>query len=626
MSLMFLSVLAHAQDNRTYDGIGNNLENPEWGSSHSQLVRITTPAYEDNISEPAGSNRLNPREISNLLFDQEERIDDPLNLSDYVWVFGQFLDHDISLVENFDFATNPEESATIIPPFGDPFFSQGDFIPMMRSLASENTGTSSDNVRQHDNVETAFIDASAIYGSSKERADWLRSFVDGKLKVSQGNNLPWNTIDGEFNSVIVDAPFMESNDNGSKFYVAGDVRANENPLLLSMHTLFVREHNLVCDEILATSPSLNDEEVFQLARKIVSGKLQSIVYNEWLPVMGVDLPSYNGYSSAVDPGIFNVFSAAAFRMGHTLINSELIRMRNNGNLISKGNINLKDAFFNPLAIDLAGGVEPYIKGMGTQIQQDFDCKVVGDVRNFLFGVPGQGGLDLAAININRGRERGLPDYNTVRQDFGLPALDNFNELCEEEGISMLLEQIYGDINDVDPWVGMLAEIHLEDALFGELVTAIMERQFKAIRDGDRFFYLNDDNIPVEWKEKIHHTRMFDIIKRNTSIDLMQTEVFRAMDHENIPSGPSIESSDLTTLIYPNPIVDHFYMKTYSDISSEAQLRVYNNQGLMVQQVNVELEEGDNSILIEVDEYLETGFYNIQLIRGEDFAITRFFKM
>lgn len=625
VAFLLFSLLGKAQEFRSFDGSGNNLENPDWGTSHSQLIRFTSTDYEDGVSTPAATHRLNPREISNALFNQEESINDPLNLSDYVWVFGQFIDHDISLVENFDFETNPEESAIIIPPFDDPFFGPGDIIHMMRSLASEGTGTSVDNPRQHDNVETAFIDGSAIYGSSEERADWLRSFNGGKLKVSTGNNLPWNTIDGEFNSNVDNqVPFMESGDN-VKYYVAGDVRANENPLLLSLHTLFVREHNLICDEISSQNPSLSDEEIFLQARKIVSGKLQSIVYNEWLPVMGVNLPEYSGYSADINPGITNVFSAAAFRMGHTLINSNILRTSNDGSEIVKGNISLKDAFFNPLSVDLAGGIEPYLKGMGAQIQQDFDCHVVSDVRNFLFGEPGEGGLDLAAININRGRERGLADFNTIRQDFGLPILDDFTELCEDENIRIILEQVYGDINDIDPWVGMLAEIHLEDALFGELVSTIMERQFKVLRDGDRFFYLNDQSLSDDWISVINSTTMYQIISRNTSIDLMQKDVFRAMDHEDIPTGPSVGSTDLATLIYPIPVENSFNIIIYSDMDDDAEIRIYNNEGLMVQQQQIILEEGENNLQIQLNEFLETGVYNCQIIRGADFSISRFFK-
>lgn len=627
--MLSVSFCVNAQEVRSIDGFLNNLNNPQWGSTHTQLQRITTIDYLDGISQPAGQDRLNPREISNILFDQNFRLDDKLALSDFVWVFGQFIDHDITLVENFDPATNPEEAYMIFPPVGDPYFSPGDVIPMMRSKASDGTGTSIDNPRQHDNAITAFIDASAVYGADQERANWLRTFENGKLKTSRGENLPWNTISGEFNSPIdPSVPFME--DGGEltkKFYVAGDIRANENPLLIVMHTLFVREHNLLCDEVSEENPSWNDEQVYQFARKIVSGKIQSIVYNEWLPTMNIQIPGYSGYNPVINPGISNVFSAAAFRMGHTLINSNLIRMKNDGEIVANGNMTLRDAFFNPVSIELTGGVDPFIKGMGTQIQQDFDCKVISDVRNFLFGQPGQGGLDLAAININRGRERGLPDYNTIRADFGLPKLSDFSDLCSDNEVSILLNEIYGSVDNVDPWVGMLAENHLPGSLFGELVMKILENQFRALRDGDRFFYENDNDIPEEWKEVIRNTTLNNIIMRNTSINLMQGNVFRAMDHDDIPTGPEIELVELSAEIYPNPVNDHFYLKLFSEKEQELNLKIYNSVGTIIQESKLEMVEGINNALVNVSEELETGVYNLYLENDQNqYTVKRFFKL
>lgn len=624
--LLLFCAISSAQEVRSYDGSSNNINNPTWGATHTQLERLTQVDYQDKISTPAGQERYNPREISNILFEQSIRVDDRLELSDFIWVFGQFLDHDISLVENFDPSTNQEEAAFITVPNNDKHFSPGSFIPMMRSKSSEGTGTDIDNPRQHDNAITSFIDASMVYGSTLERANWLRTFEDGKLKVSEGNNLPWNTIDGEFNSNITsDAPTMETNGLSSKFYVAGDVRANENPLLLSMHTMFVREHNLVCEELIEENPNLADEFVYQMARKIVSGKIQAIVYNEWLETLNIKLPAYSGYSAQINPSVSNIFSAAAFRMGHTLINSNIIRMKNNGDLIPTGNIALKDAFFNPLAVELAGGVDAYVKGMATQIQQEFDCKVIGDVRNFLFGDPAAGGLDLAAININRGRERGLPDYNTVRENFGLPKINTFIELCNDPIIVLQLEEIYGTVENIDPWVGMLAENHLNDALFGELVMKILEIQFRKLRDGDRFYYENDEGISPEWKEVVRSTKMRDIVMRNTNIDLMQDNVFRAMNHEDIPNGPQILSEDLIATVYPNPVDDHFYLKVYSEGIQDVELNIYNNLGVIIRTLQLELDDKENNLLIDIPAELETGVYIIKLQGEDNFSISRFYK-
>ncbi len=625
--LLGLPCLITAQEYRSIDGRSNNISNPEWGATNTPLARLTTVDYTDGISSPAGQDRLNPREVSNILFEQQDRIDDKLALSDFVWVFGQFIDHDITLVENFSFDENPEEALIIVPPVGDPFYGPGDFIPMMRSLESPDSGTDIDNPRQHDNAITSFIDASNIYGSDESRALWLRSFQDGKLRTSSGDMLPWNTIDGEFNSPIdQDVPFMETSGLTTKFYVAGDTRANENPLLISMHTIFVREHNLVCDEIIAQDSNLSDEEIYQEARKIVNGKLQAIVYNEWLPSMNLSIPEYSGYVDQINPAISNVFSAAAFRIGHTLINSNIIRMKNDGELIAAGNISLRDAFFNPIAVNLAGGVDPFIKGMGTQIQQDFDCKVVNDVRNFLFGIPGAGGLDLAAININRGRERGLPDYNTVRADFGLPRISEFSDLCSIPEIGNLLEEIYGSTDNIDPWVGMLAEDHLPNSLFGELVMKILESQFRVLRDGDRFYFENDNNLSEEWKGIVRNSTLNSIVMRNSSIDLMQNNLFVAMDHDDIPTGPEVAYENLNMAVYPNPIVDHFYLKVFSEEASEANLRVYDMSGQIVKELNFELNEGINNELIYLDENLETGIYQIYVESGSNYSISRLVKI
>ncbi len=154
---------------------------------------------------------------------------------------------------------------------------------------------------------------------------------------------------------------------------------------------------------------------------------------------------------------------------------------------------------------------------------------------FFFGPPqaGLGGLDLAAININRGRERGLPDFNTIRQDFGLSAYTTFSEINENPDDMATMETLYGDINNIDPWVGMLAEDHMPNALFGETIMKIMEEQFFALREGDRFYYENDPVLSQIEKEDIRNTTFRDIIMRNTGITVMQMNVFEAMDHDSI---------------------------------------------------------------------------------------------
>lgn len=528
--------LAQVQDvvnYRTIDGSQNNQTNPLLGAAHTPLIQRTTIGFADGYSTPGGASRPNPREVSNSLFNQDSPLSDPLGLSDFIWVWGQFIDHDLGLTSD-----GPEPLIISVPagdPWFDPFGMGMAIIPMHRNAFDPTSGTGPTNPRRYINELTAYLDGSAVYGSDLPRANWLRSFSGGQLKVSAGNLLPYNTVTGEFDAPIDDsAPHMDNATGiSSVIFVAGDSRAGENPPLAAMHTLFVREHNRQCKLLATKHPDWTDEQLYQYARKIVGGFIQSIVYDEWLPAMGIQLPTYSGYNSQVDPQMFNVFTAAAFRMGHTLLSSNLMRLDNQGNVIPQGHMTLQDAFFNPYAIQETGGIEPFLKGMAVQPQQKFDAKVIGDVRNFLFGQPGFGGLDLVSININRGRERGLPDFNTVRANFGLAPYNFFQQINSSAAVFTRLLTLYTNINDIDPWVGMLAERTVPGSIFGQTLNEIFRQQFSAVRDGDRFYYWNDPVLTEEEKNYIHNTTLRDIIMYNTDINLMQDNVFGALPHQEI---------------------------------------------------------------------------------------------
>lgn len=540
-SFFCLVSLSFAQTDlyRTIDGQYNNPNNRYLGAAHSALVRVSGNGFADGQSLPAGPNRPNPRTISNALFAQDGLLNDPVGLSDYTWVFGQFMDHDLGLTEE------EGEPFNIRVPAGDPSFDPMFFgtveIPMRRNAPRFGTGSGAGNPRQYNNEITAYIDGSGVYGSDDARANWLRSFTDGKMKVSTGNMLPYNTVDGERASPLDPlAPHMaDAVGQSPRLFVAGDVRANENPLLLSFHTLFVREHNRQCDLLKAANPDWDDEQLYQHARKIVGGLIQSITYDEWLPAMGVDIPAYAGYQSNVNPQLSNVFSAAAFRVGHTLLNGNIRRLDATGQVVEEGNLSLRQAFFN-LEPVRETGLDPFFRGMAEQIQQKMDNRIVDDVRNFLFGPPGAGGLDLAAININRGRDRGLPSYNKIRQAYGLPINFGFDQINPDPEVYQALSSVYSDdINEIDPWVAMLAERPMDGSIFGQTIQRVMEKQFADLRDGDRFFYQNDPLLSDTEKDWITNTTFREVVMYNSGVSLMQENVFEAMPFSEICGAETV---------------------------------------------------------------------------------------
>ena len=498
---------------RSIDGTGNNVENPELGSTHVPLLNTTTVEYADGISEPAGADRPSAREISNTIAAQTTTEVNDRGLTDITWLFGQFIDHDLDLSEG----DGETESFDIEVPEGDiffdPFGTGEEVITLSRSPTVEGTGTSTDNPALQVNDITAFLDGSVIYGSDQERADELRTFEGGLLEVSEGDLLPFN-----------EAGLDNAGGTGDTLFLAGDIRANENAALLAMHTLWVREHNYWAGELAAEDPSLTDEEIYQEAKAIVTAELQVITYNEFLPaLLGEDVISeYSGYDSSVDPSIANVFSTAAYRFGHSMLSTELLRLNNDGTTAEEGNLSLADAFFSPDEIS-DNGIDSLLLGATSQIANEIDNQVVDDIRNFLFGPPGAGGFDLASLNIQRGRDHGLADYNQVREDMGLDRVTSFGEISSDPNVAANLEALYGDVDNIDVWVGGLAEDHVDGGSLGELFTTIIADQFERIRDGDRFWYENV--FSVSELDQLESTTLADILERNTDIVGLQENVF-----------------------------------------------------------------------------------------------------
>merc|ERR1712137_10227 len=341
----------------------------------NKLARFAPSAYVDGISAMP-TDRESPRLISNIIGSQSGDIPNSKQASDMIWQWGQFLDHDV-----IETPTNGDEKAPIEVPAGDMFFDPDNTgsktISFSRSAVYDGTGTAVGNPREHINAITSCIDGSNVYGSDIERQAALRTNDgSGKLKTSDGNLLPFNTPE-----------LHNAMSNDASFFLAGDVRANEQVALTAMHTLFVREHNRWADTLKTENPSMSGNAVFELARKIVVAEMQKITYDDWLPVFvgASSVSAYNGYQPLMQPAIFNEFATAAFRVGHTLLSDTLLRPAvQGGGIAAQDPLPLKDSFFN-ISYILADGIDSVLKGLTLQAAQEVDGKFVNAVRNFLFG-------------------------------------------------------------------------------------------------------------------------------------------------------------------------------------------------------------------------------------------------
>ncbi|MDY7024064.1 MAG: peroxidase family protein [Cyanobacteriota bacterium] len=258
---------------------------------------------------------------------------------------------------------------------------------------------------------------------------------------------------------------------------------------------------------------------------MVGAEIQAITYNEFVPLLvgSNTLEDYDGYDPSVNSSISNEFSTAAFRFGHTMLSPQIERINPDGT--PEESVSLRNGFFNPnLAIE--DGIDSVLLGLASQEAQEIDTQLIDDVRNLLFGPPGAGGSDLASLNIQRGRDHGLPSYTEVREELDLDPITNFSQITSDPTVQAQLASVYDSVDDIDLWVGGLAEDQVNGALVGETFQAILVDQFTRSRDGDRFYYENDEVLSVLAPD-VDQTTLSDVIVANSAIDNIQSNVFLA---------------------------------------------------------------------------------------------------
>ncbi|MEU6151823.1 peroxidase family protein [Actinosynnema sp. NPDC047251] len=593
------AAIAHGDDRlrgfevQSLDGSGNNVAHPEWGRAGGVYPRVAPARYADGIGAPVAGP--NARRISNRVFDdRDQNLFSPRRVSQWSTAWGQFVDH------TFGLRASSPEGAPIPFDNADPaerFTNDFGIVPFSRSRAA--TGTGVTTTREQPNTIGSYIDAYAVYGGTPQRLEWLREGpVDGDLTnngarlLLPGDLLPRQDARGDAAS----APPMDSALGASpRLAVAGDIRANENISLLAVQTLFAREHNRIVSLLPAW---LGEEQRFQLARRVVIATQQHITYQGFLPGLGVRLAPYRGYDPTVDAGLGNEFATVGYR-AHSMIGDEITvtgdaarysadvldALRAAGVRVAPVDqgrrveltVPSSIVLFNP---DLAERLQlgPLLQALSARPQARNDEQIGDVVRSVELSSPdcvpvcGTIVFDIAAIDVERGRDHGMPSYNDLRRGYGLPAKQTFRaitgeatesfpadpeltpgaEVDDPDSLDFLhlydrrgaelqpgseaartsavrgvrrtttaarLKAVYGEVSTVDAFVGMMAEPPLPGAEFGELQAAIWKRQFEALRDGDRFFHLHDPVLPVlRQRFGIDHRRSLgDVIALNTDV-------------------------------------------------------------------------------------------------------------
>jgi peroxidase len=204
--------------------------------------------------------------------------------------------------------------------------------------------------------------------------------------------------------------------------------------------------------------------------------------------------AYEGYKENVDTTIYNVFATSAFRAGHSMVRPAFSRLDENFEPISE-DIPLVKAFFNNTLLQI-NGYAPFILGLLGNVSETINRGMAEGLTKHLFQQPGSDhGFDLAALNIQRGRDHGLPGYGAWRRECGLDEAIFFDETENEiknAKARNILHELYPYVEHSDLWVAGLAEDHVPGAMVGPTFHCILKRQFTRLRDADRFWYERPD--------------------------------------------------------------------------------------------------------------------------------------
>jgi len=563
---------------RDASGYGNNEANPTWGTADNQFIRLTDPYYTDGHSGPR-TTALTPRQISDIVSNQdnngdgiEESIPNAFDGSALLTFFGQYFDHGLDFVPKGGSGSVQIGSAQF--PINAP---RADIVPGT-GIDPDGIPNSGDEVAaQYINKTSPYVDQNQAYGSHDEVTQLLRKWVDTPTGPSASAYLLTGDADATGRALLPTLDHIRENyrtmtggeeltvgdisnykgtgqallidfipvitngqldlDGIGHYFVAGDGRANENVMLTSIHTVWARNHNFWVDKLkFETGGAWTEEEYFEAARMMNVAEYQRVVFTEFANALAGGLGDdddgefdpehgFEGYDPTVDASISVEFSQAVFRLGHSMLNETLSYVDANGQVQQ---MSLVEAFLRPDTVSNIG-IDGLLAGAAAERHQAIDLDMVNALRNQLVGRP----LDLAALNIFRGRDMGIAPFNEVRAQLyektGLSSLRPYTDWDDfqsrnniSNAVMNQLKTAYpGGFQTMDLWVGGLAERPRSGQL-GSTFAYIFLEQLDRLQHGDRLYYLEifDDSLfednPVSFA---------DIIMRTTGLTGLPENIF-----------------------------------------------------------------------------------------------------
>ncbi|CBN76582.1 peroxinectin precursor [Ectocarpus siliculosus] len=523
--------LVGENERRTYNGTGNNLDQPEWGSvGQRQLRSMTEASYGDGVSEPPGDDRPTAREVLSEVFLANPSTTSTANALFVGW--GLLVGYDLFLTQDnasepLDIACNDAEIRDVWCPLG----SLSDPIPFSRSEAGEDAG--GEEARSPINYATAFVDLDWMYGRDEATSASLRTEDGGYMNMTN-DELPHLLDDGT--------------------WLVADQRPARLPVTFALMTLLLREHNRCCDEMAPEWDPANDEAFDEMKRcvtvrskcewallllccygKRAHGGQRSNMEKEkplWY------LTQSNGsYDAGTDAGTDVFFATVAAPALYSALPSTVGLLDDGFEVMAEHEVELATA-----NADLAGlvtrigGIEPIIRGASYARARGIDASFVAEVSvsSPLFNFPVEA--------IQRGRDHGVPSYNSAREAYALSRFDSFAEITSDTTVQATLSTAYGnDVDLLDAYTGALAETEEGSGLFaGPLLRMVfLEQLYRAIV-GDRHHHSHSTQ-----NEDAALSTLKNLILNNSLVSSIPLDSFSAPDLVTSSNCSSTEMNEVT---------------------------------------------------------------------------------
>jgi hypothetical protein len=504
------------RESRTFDGTHNDLRYPRMGAAGRRFGRNTPLAQ----TFPDAPNLLipNPRVISRELMTREQfQPATILNLLAAAWI--QFMVHDW-----FVHKRSETEIAEIPTPPGDDFGEPSVRVP---KSVPDQAGAGSTRPPAYCNLNSHWWDGSMLYGCDAAMCDKLRTKIGGKLKIEPTGLLPVDPETGIHMSGFTD-----------NWWIG----------LALLHSLFTLEHNHVADLLAHNNPGWNDEQIFQKARLITSALLAKIHSIEWTPAIlphsiigramnvnwsglgGEDLQEVLEFlddkeliggivGSTADhhtaPYSLTEEFVAVYRMHplipdefafHSLTTGGLLETRELPEISGKRTPSIAERVNTPDLFYSFGVAHPGAVTLHNYPRHLQNLRMDNGEH-----------LDLAAVDIFRDRERGIPRYNDFRRMLHKAPVKSFDELTDNPAWRKQLKEVYNnDLEKVDAMTGFFAEPLPAGFGFSETAFRLFILMASRRLKSDRFF--TDDYRPEIYTEfgldYIRRTSMLSILRRH----------------------------------------------------------------------------------------------------------------